>query len=42
MKQTVVPGALKQLPADFFELEQDNLSKPRALFAKAIPSYLAM
>ena len=27
MKQTVVPGALKQLPADFFELEQDNLSE---------------
>lgn len=27
MKQTLVPGALKQLPADFFELEQDNLSE---------------
>lgn len=27
MKQAVVPGALKHLPADFFESEQDNLSE---------------
>ena len=27
MNQTVTPEALKQLPADFFELEQDNLSE---------------
>ena len=34
--------ALKRLPADFFELEQDNLSEAESAFAKAIPSYLAM
>ena len=27
MNQTVTPEVLKQLPADFFELEQDNLSE---------------
>ena len=27
MNQTVMPEALKQLPADFFELEQDKLSE---------------
>ncbi len=27
MNQTLIPAVLKQLPADFFELEQDNLSE---------------
>ena len=27
MNQTLIPAVLKQLPADFFDLEQDKLSE---------------